>query len=182
MEDQVRSEYLRDCAETFRKYKAMADVALTRVTDEQFFATLGPESNSLAILVKHLAGNLRARWTDLLTADGEKPDRDRDAEFEITSADTHEALLDGWEAGWAQAFQSFASLTPADLERSIHIRGKQYSLPEALNRQMTHAAYHVGQIVLLAKHYQRDEWKSLSIPRGQSKQFNAAMSAAHPDA
>lgn len=177
MEDEVRTEYLRDCAATFRTYKEMADAALARVTDEQLFAALDAESNSLAVLVKHMAGNLRSRWTDLLTSDGEKPDRDRDAEFELTDADTREALLGAWEAGWARVFQSLARLAPADLERGIRIRGEPHSLPRALNRQMTHAAYHVGQIVLLARHHQGAAWKSLSIPRGQSKQFTAVMSS-----
>ncbi len=175
MEDRVRGEYLADCAETFRKYKQMADSVLARVTDEQFFAALDAESNSLAVIVKHMAGNLRSRWSDLLTSDGEKPDRDCDGEFEIAAGDSRAALLDAWEAGWALVFRSLEELAPADLERSVRIRGEPHSLTQALNRQMTHAAYHVGQIVLLAKHYRAGAWESLSIPRGQSEQFTAAM-------
>jgi hypothetical protein len=182
MEDPVRTEYLRDCAESFRKYKTMADKALARVTEAQFFAVLDAESNSLALVVKHMAGNLLSRWTDLLTTDGEKPDRDRDAEFEIAPADTRAALMERWEAGWSAAFGSLDGLTPADLDRTIHIRGEPHSLVQAINRQLTHAAYHVGQIVFLAKHLQSDGWQSLSIPRGQSRQFNSGMGAAPPRA
>jgi len=182
MEDPVRAEYLRDCAATLRKYKALADESLARVADDQFFAAPDAESNSLAVLVKHVAGNLRSRWTDLLTSDGEKPDRDRDAEFEITPADTRAALMRAWEAGWACAFESMDALTPADLDRTIHIRGEPHSLVQALNRQLTHAAYHVGQVVFLAKHHRSDTWQSLSIPRGRSRQFNAGMAASPPRA
>jgi hypothetical protein len=178
MDDGVRGEYLRDCAETFRKYRAMADSALVRVTDEQFFTALDAESNSLALIVKHVAGNLRSRWTDLLTSDGEKPDRDRDGEFEIRDGDSRVALLEAWEAGWTLVFRSLDALTAADLDRSVLIRGESLSLVQALDRQMTHAAYHVGQIVFLAKHFQAGSWESLSIPRGQSGQFNAAMLAS----
>ncbi|HEU0079376.1 MAG TPA: DUF1572 family protein [Longimicrobiaceae bacterium] len=180
MEDPVRAEYLRDSAASFRKYKIMADQSLARVTDEQFFATLDAEANSLALLVKHMAGNLLSRWTDLLTSDGEKPDRDRDSEFEIAPSDTRESLMARWEAAWSCAFGSLEALAPADLDRTIRIRGEPHSLVQAINRQVTHAAYHVGQIVFLAKHFQSDAWQSLSIPRGQSRQFNANMLASPP--
>lgn len=173
----VRGEYLRDCADTFRKYKTMADSVLARVSDEQFFAALDEEANSLAVLVKHMAGNLRSRWTDLLTSDGEKPDRDRDGEFEIRAGDSRDALLAAWEAAWALVFASLEALSPADLERTVRIRGETLSLTQALNCQMTHAAYHVGQMVFLAKHFRSDAWESLSVPRGRSAEFNAAMSA-----
>jgi hypothetical protein len=177
MEHAVGGEYLRDSAATFRKYKVMADTALSRVSDEQFFAALDEEANSLAVLVKHMAGNLRSRWTDPLTSDGEKPDRDRDGEFEIRADDSREALLEAWEGGWALVFRSVDALTPAHLERTVSIRGEPHSLTQALNRQMTHAAYHVGQVVLLAKHFRSGAWESLSIPRGESREFNAAMRA-----
>jgi len=177
MEDPVRTEYLRDSAESFRKYKAMADKALARVTEAQFFAVLDAESNSLALVVKHMAGNLLSRWTDLLTSDGEKPDRDRDSEFEVTDSDTRESLMERWEAGWSAAFGSMDALTPADLDRTLRIRGEPHTLVQAINRQLTHAAYHVGQIVFLAKHLRSDGWQSLSIPRGQSRQFNTGMAA-----
>lgn len=178
MEDVVRAEYLRDSAATLRKYKTLADQSLTRVTDPQFFAVLDAESNSLAVLVKHMAGNLLSRWTDLLTSDGEKPERDRDSEFEISPSDTRSDLMRRWEAAWTCALSSLEALTPADLDRTIQIRGEPHSLVQAINRQLTHAAYHVGQIVFLAKHLQADTWQSLSIPRGQSRQFNADMLAA----
>ncbi|HEX8830030.1 MAG TPA: DUF1572 family protein [Longimicrobium sp.] len=165
MEDAVRTEYLRDSAATLRKYKELADQSLARVNDPQFFATLDAESNSLAVMVKHMAGNLLSRWTDLLTTDGEKPDRDRDAEFEITSSDTRAGLMRRWEAGWACAFDSLDALSPADLDRTIRIRDEPHTLVQAINRQMAHAAYHAGQIVFLAKHLQSDSWESLSIPR-----------------
>ena len=180
MEDPDRTEYLRDSAESFRKYKAMADTSLARVTEAHFFAVLDGESNSLALVVKHIAGNLLSRWTDLLTTDGEKPDRDRDSEFEIAPADTRAALMQRWEAAWSCAFGSLDALTPADLDRTIRIRGEPHSLVQAINRQLTHAAYHVGQIVFLAKHLQADTWQSLSIPRGQSRQFNASMMPPSP--
>ena len=182
MEDPIRAEYLRDSAATFRKYKDLADQALARVTVEQFFAALDAESNSLALLVKHMAGNLLSRWTDLLTADGEKPDRDRDSEFETAPNDTRESLMRRWEAGWSVALGTLETLAPADLDRTVRIRGEPHSLVQAINRQVTHAAYHAGQIVFLAKHLQADSWQSLSIPRGQSRQFNAGMAAAPPPA
>lgn len=182
MEDPVRTEYLRDSAASFRKYKAMADQSLARVTDPQFFSVLDAESNSLALLVKHMAGNLLSRWTDLLTSDGEKPDRDRDSEFETAPSDTRESLMQRWEAAWSVALGSLDALTPADLDRTIRIRGEPHSLVQAINRQVTHAAYHVGQIVFLAKHFQADAWRSLSIPRGQSRQFNAGMLDSPPRA
>ena len=182
MEDSIRAEYLRDSAATFRKYRELADQSLARVTDPQFFAVLDAESNSLALLVKHMAGNLLSRWTDLLTSDGEKPDRDRDSEFEVAPSDTRASLMQRWEAGWSVALVSMEALTPADLDRTIRIRGEPHSLVQAINRQLTHAAYHVGQIVFLAKHLQADGWRSLSIPRGQSRQFNAGMPATPPRA
>lgn len=168
MEDAIRAEYLRDAAATLRRHKMLSDQSLARVTDPQFFAVLDAESNSLAVMVKHVAGNLLSRWTDLLTTDGEKPDRDRDSEFEIAPSDTRAGLMQRWEAGWACAFDSLEALTPADLDRTIHIRGEPHTLVQAINRQIAHAAYHAGQIVFLAKHLQSDNWQSLSIPRRRS--------------
>ena len=165
MDDALRAEYLRDSAATFRKYRELADQSLARVTDAQFFAVLDAESNSLAVLVKHVAGNLLSRWTDLLTSDGEKPWRGGDAEFEIAPGDTRAALMERWEAGWSCALGALDALAPADLDRVIHIRGEPHTMVQAINRQLTHAAYHAGQIILLAKHFQSDAWQSLSIPR-----------------
>lgn len=175
MTHSIRGTYLEDAHATFAKYKSLADAALERVSDEQFFAVLDAESNSLAVLVKHMSGNLLSRWTDLLTTDGEKPDRDRDAEFEIDPADTRDALMRRWEHGWSRASSAMGSLVAGDLERTIHIRGEPLSLVVAINRQLTHAAYHVGQIVLLAKHGAGEGWESLSIPRGESRRFNSEM-------
>lgn len=180
MSDPVREQYLRDSAETMRKYKALSDAALARVSDEQFHATLDAEANSLAVLVKHMAGNLRSRWTDFLTTDGEKADRNRDGEFEIAPADTRAALTEAWEEGWRRALEALEALTPEELDRTIHIRGEPHSLVQAINRQMTHAAYHAGQIVLLAKHHRADAWESLSIPRGASERFKTTPPPAQP--
>jgi hypothetical protein len=165
MDDALRADYLRDSAATLRKYRSLADQSLGRVTDARFFAVLDEESNSLAVLVKHMAGNLLSRWTDLLTTDGEKPWRDRDGEFEITPDDTRAGLMQRWEAGWAGAIGGLDALAPADLDRVIHIRGEPHGLVPAINRQVTHAAYHTGQIVFLAKHLHSAAWQSLSIPR-----------------
>lgn len=179
--DAFRTEYLRDSVSTMRKYRSLADQALARVSDAQFFAALDAESNSVAVVVKHMAGNLLSRWTDFLTSDGEKPGRDRDSEFEVASTESRASVMARWDAGWASAFGSLEALTPADLDRTIQIRGEPHSLVQAINRQLTHAAYHVGQIVFLSKHHQGARWESLSIPRGQSQQFNAAMSAPPPE-
>lgn len=168
-------QYLENARKQFHKLREMAEKSLAQVNDEQFFAQLDPGSNSLAIIVKHLAGNARSRWTDFLTADGEKPDRKRDTEFETGAADTRASLMERWAAGWRALDEALGPLTAADLERKVTIRGEQHSVVEAIQRQLTHYAYHVGQIVYLARHYAGPAWKTLSIPRGQSEQFNQAM-------
>ncbi len=171
--------YLRLSREHFEAIRRKADRALTQADDAQFFATLDPESNSLALIVKHLAGNLRSRWTDFLTSDGEKPDRNRDGEFVADpTADTRESLMRRWDAGWAALFGALDGLAPADLDRMVTIRGEPHSVFLAIERQKEHYAYHVGQIVFLAKHLVGPAWKSLSIPRGQSDAFHAAMRAS----
>jgi hypothetical protein len=167
--------YLEDVVAQFRALKRMADRALAQVSDEQFFAQLDPESNSLAMIVKHMAGNLVSRWTDFLTADGEKPDRQRDSEFLIQPGDTRAALAARWETGWQRLFTALAPLTADDLLRTIRIRGEGHTVVQAINRQLAHYADHVGQIVFLAKHHAGAQWKTLSIPRGQSDKFNQAM-------
>jgi len=167
-------DYLDDALLQMRKLKAQGDSAVAQVGDEHLFATLDPESNSIATLMKHMAGNMRSRWTDFLTSDGEKPDRDRDAEFELTPIDTREQTLALWEQGWAVVFAAISSLAPADLGQRVRIRGESHSVIEAINRQTTHYAAHVGQIVLLAKHYAGANWNTLSIPRGQSKAFDVS--------
>jgi len=155
----------------FRRYKSLGDRAMGQVTDEQLGLMLDPESNSIAIIVKHLAGNMRSRWLDFLTSDGEKPDRNRESEFEAPPA-TRAELMQLWEAGWNYVFTALEPLTDADLPRTVYIRTEPYTVLEAIHRQIAHYAYHVGQIVFLAKHFQSSHWKSLSIPRGRSAEFN----------
>jgi hypothetical protein len=166
--------YLKDTRRQFRAMKKLADLALAQVQDDDWFITLDAESNSVAIIVKHVAGNLRSRWTEIFTSDGEKPDRNRDAEFILEVGETKEVLQAKWEAGWQCLFDTLDSLTTDDLSRSILIRSEPHAVIEALNRQLTHYALHVGQIILLAKHLASDHWQSLSIPRGQSATFNAS--------
>jgi hypothetical protein len=177
----IEQHYLDDAVVQLTKLKAQADRALAQTTDAHLFATLDPEANSIAIVMKHLAGNMRSRWTDFLTADGEKPDRDRDTEFEVSGADTRERIFALWEDGWARVFAAVSSLTPADLSKKVYVRGEPHSVIEAINRQMTHYAAHVGQIVLLAKHYAGDQWQTLSIPRGKSKEFEVSKTGAPYD-
>jgi hypothetical protein len=170
----IEQEYLADCLLQLRKLKAQADKATEQITDEQFFAILDPEANSIALIMKHMAGNMRSRWTDFLTSDGEKPDRDRDREFELHDPDDKAGVLAQWEDGWARAFAAVSALKPGDLAGTVTIRGEQHLVLQAVNRQLTHYAAHVGQIVLLAKHYAGPAWQSLSIPRGKSKEFDVA--------
>jgi len=164
------TSYLEDALGIFHTYKKMGEAAMAQVADEQLFATLDPESNSIAIIVKHIAGNMRSRWTDFLTTDGEKPDRNRDTEFEDAPA-TREAVMAIWDAGWRCVFAALEPLTEADLARTVTIRREPHSVTQAINRQIAHYACHIGQIVLLAKHYQSSQWRSLSIPRGKSAEF-----------
>lgn len=170
------TSYLEDSLALFRYYKALAERAMVQVTDEQLLAALDSEMNSIAVIVKHLAGNMRSRWTDFLTSDGEKPDRDRDTEFMDPPA-TREALLALWNAGWQCFFAALDPLSEADLSRTITIRGEPHSVMQAINRQIAHYSYHCGQIVLLAKHFKSEDWQSLSVPRGQSANFNRRVSA-----
>lgn len=165
--------YIQLAVREFKRMKALADGAMAQATLDQFFAVPAEGDNSLAIIVKHVGGNLLSRWTDFLTTDGEKPGRNRDVEFELTAADTREALLRQWELGWSALFAALEPLTDADLGRTITIRGEPHSVLQAVNRQLTHYSYHVGQIVYVAKHYAGNSWRSLSVPRGQSAQFNA---------
>jgi hypothetical protein len=165
------TSYVEDSLELFRYSKKLAERAMEQVTDEQLFAALDDEMNSIAIVVKHMAGNMRSRWTDFLTTDGEKPDRNRDAEF-VEPPATREALLRTWEDGWASVFAALEPLGDADLGRTVTIRGEPHSVMQAINRQLGHYAYHVGQIVMLAKHLAHDRWQSLSVPRNRSAEFN----------
>jgi hypothetical protein len=175
MTDRLAAHYLENATKNFRGLKKLAEGALAQVHDEEFFAAPDPESNSLALVVKHIAGNLRSRFTDFLTSDGEKPDRRRDTEFLVEDADTRASLMERWERGWAVLFDALAALAPADLLREVRIRGEAHTVVEALNRQLTHYGYHTGQIVFLAKHLKSADWKTLSVARGASDAFNAKM-------
>ena len=167
-----RETYLPLAGREFRRMKALADDAMAQISAEQFFGVPSPGDNSIAVIVKHVGGNLLSRWTDFLASDGEKPGRDRDVEFCLLPADSRERLMGQWEAGWSVLFASIDPLSDADLERTIRIRGEPLSVLQAINRQLTHYSYHVGQIVYVAKHYAGSAWRSLSIPLGGSAKFN----------
>ncbi|MBD5782418.1 DUF1572 family protein [Pelagicoccus sp. NFK12] len=156
----------------FRRLKQLADKAVAQVSEQEFFQRDGTEDNSLAILYKHVSGNMRSRWSDFLTTDGEKPDRNRDSEFELHEADSLESLKRNWESGWKTLFDALEGLEPDDIQRSVSIRGEGLSVLEAIARQMTHYAYHVGQIVYLAKRFAGERWQTLSIAKGKSAAFN----------
>lgn len=165
--------FLDEAFRNFRGTKRLGEGAMNQLHDEDFFVTLDPEANSIAIIVKHLAGNMRSRFTDFLTTDGEKPDRNRDQEFIIDANTTREDVLRWWEAGWKHVFDAVAQLKPDDLGRTVTIRGEPHTVMQAIMRQFGHYAYHCGQIVFLAKHFRSSEWKTLSIPRGKSAEVNA---------
>jgi hypothetical protein len=167
--------YLDDSLYTFRYYKTLAERAFAQINDEDFFKTIDDESNSIAVNIKHMAGNMLSRWTDFLTTDGEKPERDRDMEFEMLPATTKAEMLAYWERGWQCVFDAVEPLRPEDLMRTITIRGQDHTVVQAINRQLAHYAYHVGQIVYLAKHFKSSEWQSLSVPRNKSAEFNARL-------
>lgn len=164
------TSYLEDAIAVLRQYKKLAEGAMAQVTDSQLTEALDPEMNSIAMLVKHMAGNMRSRWTDFLTTDGEKPDRNRDSEFVQPPAGRQE-LMAVWEDGWSRVFGALMPLTEADLTRKVTIRGEPHSVMQAINRQLAHYASHCGQIIFLSKHLQHRHWKSLSIPRNQSAEF-----------
>ena len=166
MAHQFTTSYLEDSLAMFRQYKTMGERAMEQVTDDQLFAALDEEMNSIAIIVKHMAGNMRSRWTDFLTTDGEKPDRKRDSEFEAPPAN-RTTLMQVWEDGWGLVFQALEPLSDADLGRTVTIRGEPHSVMQAIQRQVAHYACHCGQIVLLAKHFAHDHWTSLSMPRAR---------------
>jgi len=171
---EVSKHYLDEARRQMRGHKRMGESAMAQLRDEDFLVTLDPESNSVAILVKHLAGNMRSRFTDLLTSDGEKPDRFRDREFEVTPATTRADVMKWWEEGWARVFAAIDPLTPEDVMRMVTIRGEPHTALQAINRQIAHYAQHIGQIVLLAKHLRSSEWQTLSIPRGKSEEYKTA--------
>jgi Protein of unknown function (DUF1572) len=176
MAHKFTTSYLEDSISLFRYQKKMAEGAMEQVTDDQLFATLDEEMNSIAIIVKHITGNMRSRWTNFLTSDGEKPNRNRDTEFVAPPA-TRADLMRTWNEAWETLFEALTPLSDADLGRTVTIRGEPHSVMQAINRQIAHYAYHCGQIVFLAKHFKASEWKSLSVPRNKSAEFNQKVIA-----
>ena len=176
MPHQFTTSYIEESLAVFRQYKKMAEGAMAQLSDDQLFATLDGEMNSIALIVKHMTGNMRSRWTNFLTSDGEKPDRNRDTEF-VEPPATREALLDRWETGWKIVFDAIEPLTDADLTRTVTIRSEPHSVMQAINRQVAHYSSHIGQIVFLAKHLAGPNWKSLSVPRNRSVEFNRSVTA-----
>jgi hypothetical protein len=173
MNDQkIGAHYLEDVLRTFRDYKKLAEQAFAQIDDDDFFRTIDAESNSIAVNMKHMAGNMISRWTDLLTTDGEKAERNRDLEFVMLPETTRADMIAYWEQGWKCVFDAVGPLTAADLMRTIRIRGQDHTVVQAINRQIAHYAYHVGQIVYLAKHFKSNEWKTLSVPKNKSAEFN----------
>lgn len=163
--------YLEEARRQMRGHKRMGEAAMAQLRDEDFFMTLDPEANSVAILVKHITGNMRSRFTDFLSSDGEKPDRFRDREFELTGATTRTDVMKWWEEGWACVFGAIDPLKPDDVMRTVTIRGEPHTVLQAINRQIAHYAQHIGQIVFLGKHLKSSEWRTLSIPRGKSEEY-----------
>ena len=171
-ETDVAAALLQETLRNFSTYRKLAEGALAQVRDEDFFRSPDPESNSIAVIVKHLAGNMRSRFTDFLTTDGEKPERRRDQEFEMAPSTSRADLMKAWEAGWKTVLDAVTSLGPSDVMRTVTIRGEPHTVLQAVSRQVAHYAHHIGQIVFLAKHWSGASWKSLSIPRGKSEEFN----------
>lgn len=170
------TSYVADALAIFRYYKGLAEKAMAQVSDEELNAVLDPEMNSLAVIVNHMSGNMCSRWTDFLTSDGEKPFRNRDREFENPQAD-RAGIMKLWEQGWSCLFAALEGLTDDDLTRTVTIRGEPHSVMQAINRQVAHYSYHCGQIVMLAKHFKGESWKSLSVARGRSEEFNRKVAA-----
>ena len=168
---QILQHIFDESISSFRSYKKLAEKAMKQVSDEEFFKTIDAEANSIAAIVKHIGGNLRSRWTDFLTTDGEKPDRNRDSEF-VTETDTRESLTEFWEDGWNTLFETLQSLTIEDLGKTVQIRGEDFTVVKAINRAAMHTASHIGQIMLLAKHFRSSEWETLSVPKNKSAEFN----------
>ncbi len=173
----IGAMYLEEAFRSLRGHKRLAESAMAQLSDEQFFAVPSEESNSVAVIVKHMAGNMRSRFTDFLTTDGEKADRHRDQEFVVEAANNRVELMRIWERNWQLVLDTVKSLGPDDLTRTVTIRGEPHSVLQAINRQVVHYAQHAGQILFLAKHWKGSDWQTLSVPRGQSEQFNARMMA-----
>jgi|SRR5580658_3191235 hypothetical protein len=170
----VAAQFLDEAHRQMRGHKRLAEGAMAQLRDEELFITLDPESNSIAVIVKHMAGNMRSRFTDFLTSDGEKPDRHRDQEFELGPTTTRTDLTKWWEDGWARVFSTLEALKPEDFTRTVTIRGEPHTVLQAINRQIAHYAQHTGQIIFLAKHIRSSKWKTLSIPRGKSEDYKKA--------
>lgn len=171
----IGQHYLEDALRTFRDYKKLGERAFAQLSDEDFFRTIDDESNSIAVIIKHIAGNMLSRWTDFLTTDGEKPERNRDMEFVMLPETMKDEMLAYWEKGWKCTFDALEPLTPDDLMRTVRIRGEDHTVVQAINRQIAHYANHIGQIVYLAKHFKSSEWQSLSVPKNKSAEFNASL-------
>ena len=180
MSEEIIKTYHSDALQSFRNYKGLAERAIEQIDDKEFFAVIDAESNSVAVIVKHIAGNLHSRWRDFLTSDGEKQDRNRDTEFEMTG-DSRESLMQFWEKGWQTLFDNVEALTADDFSKTITIRGQSHTVVEAINRQLTHYAYHIGEIVFLAKHLKSTDWKTLSVPRNKSAEFNQFLADKQKD-
>jgi len=176
MNEEIVRDYLTDTLKSFKAHKKLAEKAIEQVQDDELFVTLDEEANSIAVVMKHMAGNMLSRWTDFLTSDGEKPDRQRDMEFVNEPQTTKEDVMAYWQRGWQCLFDAIEPLAVADLDKKVFIRGEEHSVVQAINRQMTHYAYHIGQIVFLAKHFRSSAWQSLSVPRNKSAEFNAFIS------
>ena len=170
---EIASLYLDEIRRQLRGHKRMAESAMAQLEDKDFFATIDPEANSIAVLVKHIAGNARSRFTDFLTTDGEKPDRFRDQEFEMSASTTREEVMRWWEEGWSTVFSTLDSLKAEDVSRIVTIRQEPHTVMQALNRALAHYAQHIGQIVFLSKHLRSSQWQTLSIPRGKSEEYKA---------
>ena len=170
------TSHLEDSLSLFRYYKKLGEDAIAQVTDAELTATLDGEMNSIAQTVKHMAGNMRSRWTDFLTSDGEKANRQRDTEF-VQPPATRAELMKLWEEGWDCVWGALGPLSESDLARTVTIRGENHSVTQAINRQLAHYAYHIGQIVLLAKHFRSEQWKSLTVPKNKSAEFNQKVAA-----
>ncbi len=170
------TSYLKDSVSLLRYYKHLGEQAIAQVSDDGLTATLDAESNSIAIIVKHLTGNMRSRWTNFLTSDGEKPDRDRDAEFK-DAPQTRAEIVAMWDGAWKIVFDELAPLSDADMGRTILIRNERHSVMQAINRQVAHYAYHIGQIVYIAKHLASAHWTSLTVPRGKSSEYNTRVAS-----
>lgn len=178
-QEDLGAAYLDDALRNFRSYKKLAEEALVQTRDEDMFRLIDPDANSIAILIKHMAGNMRSRWTDFLTSDGEKPDRYRDREFQIDPGTTRADVMKWWDDGWRCLFDAVSPLKSDDLARKVFIASREHTAMQAISRQLLHYAGHVNQIVLLAKHFRGPEWRSLSIPKGQSETFARQFEHKH---